>query len=44
MVRIYEVHEPEDDSTEHLNLDDYNSDDFNEYLFDNMEITPPTIT
>ena len=41
MVRISEVHEPEDDSTERLNLDDYNSDDFDEYLSDNMETTPP---
>ena len=41
MVRIAE--EPEGDPTERLNLDDYNSDDFNEYLSDNMEITP-TIT
>ena len=44
MVRISEVHEPEDDSTERLNLDDYNSDDFDEYLSDNMETTPPTVT
>ena len=44
MVRISEVQEPEDDSTEHLILDDYNSDDFDEYLSDNMETTPPTIT
>ena len=29
---------------ERLNLDDYNSDDFDEYLSDNMETTPPTIT
>ena len=42
MVRIAE--EPEGDPTECLNLDDYNSDDFNEYLSDNMETTPPTIT
>jgi len=42
MVRIAE--EPEGDPTERLNLDDYNSDDFNEYLSDNMETTPPTIT
>ena len=42
MVRISE--ELEGDPTEHLNLDDYNSDDFNEYLSDNMETTPPTIT
>ena len=44
MVHISEVPEPEGDSTEHLNLDDYNSDDFDEYLSDNMETTPPTIT
>ena len=42
MVRIAE--EPEGDPTERLNLDDYNSDDFNEYLSDNMETTPPTTT
>ena len=41
MVRIAE--EPEGDPTERLSLDDYNSDDFNEYLSDNMETTPPTI-
>ena len=29
---------------EHFNLDDYNSDDFDEYLSDNMETTPPPIT
>ena len=44
MVHIFEVQEPEGDSTERLNLDDYNSDDFDEYLSDNMETTPPTIT
>ena len=44
MVRISEVHEPENDSMERLNLNDYNSDDFDEYLSDNMETTPPTIT
>jgi len=44
MVCISEVHEPETDPTERLNLDDYNSDDFNEYLSDNMETTPSTIT
>ena len=42
MVRISE--EPEGDPTERLNLDDYNSNDFDEYLSDNMETTPPTIT
>ena len=44
MVRISEVQEPEGDHTERLNLDDYNSEDFDEYLSDNMETTPPTIT
>ena len=44
MVRISKALEPEGDSTERLNLDDYNSDDFDEYLSDNMETTPPTIT
>ena len=44
MVCISEVQEPEGDPTERLNLDDYNSDDFDEYLSDNMETTPPTIT
>ena len=44
MVRISKVQEPEGDPMERLNLDDYNSDDFDEYLSDNMEITPPTIT
>ena len=44
MVRISEVQEPEGDPTERLNLDDYNFDDFDEYLSDNMETTPPTIT
>ena len=44
MVRISEVHEPQDDSTERLKLDNYNSDDFDEYLSDNMETTPPTIS
>ena len=43
--RAYFQHEePEGDPTEHLNLDDYNSDDFNEYLSDNKETNPPTIT
>ena len=41
MVCISE--EPEGDSTERLNLDDYNSEDFDEYLSDNMETTSPTI-
>ena len=41
MVHISE--DTEGDPTERLNLDDYNSDDFDEYLSDNMETTPPTI-
>ena len=41
MVRIAE--EPESNPTERLNLDDYNSDDFNEYLSGSMETTT-TIT
>ena len=44
MVRISEVQEPEGDPTEHLNLDDYNSDDYDEYLSDNMEATPSPVT
>ena len=44
MVCISKVQEPEGDPTERLNLDDYNSDDFDEYISDNMETTPPTIT
>ena len=44
MVRISKVHEPEDDPMELLNLDDYNSDDFDEYLSDNMETTPTKVT
>ena len=43
MVHIFEVQEPEGDPTEHLNLDDYNSDNFDEYLSDTMETNPPTI-
>ena len=41
MVHISE--ESKGDSTERLNLDDYNSEDFDEYLSNNMETTPPTI-
>jgi hypothetical protein len=44
MVRISKFLEPEDDSTERLNLDDYNSDNYDEYLSDNMETTPPAVT
>ena len=29
---------------ERLNLDDYNSNDYDEYLSDNMEATPPPVT
>jgi hypothetical protein len=44
MVRISELHESDDDSMEHLNLDNYNSDDYEEYLSNNMETTPPVVT
>ena len=44
MVRISEVHESDDDSMERLNLDDYNSDDYDEYVTNNMETTPMAIT
>jgi len=44
MVRIFELHESDDDSMERVNLDDYNSDDYDEYLFDNMDATPSPIT
>ena len=44
MVRISELHELDDDLIERLNLDDYNSDDYDEYLSDNMEATPTAIT
>ena len=43
ILMVHIAGEPEGDPTEHLNLDDYNSDDFDEYLSDNMETTP-TIT
>ena len=43
MVRISKVQEPKADFVERLNLDDYNSDDFDEYLSDNMETTPPMV-
>jgi len=44
MVRISEVHESEGDSMERLNIDDYNSDDYDKYLSDNMETTPSVVT
>ena len=44
MVHISELHESDDDSMERLNLDDYNSNDYDEYLSGNMETTPTTIT
>ena len=43
MVRISELDESEGDSMERLNLDDFNSEDYDEYLSDNMETTPPTV-
>ena len=44
MVRISKFHESDDDLMQRLNLDDYNSDDYDEYLFDNMETSPMPIT
>ena len=44
MVHISELHESDNDSMERVNLDDYNSDDYDEYLSDNMEATPSAIT
>ena len=44
MVHISELHESDDDSMVRLNLDDYNSEDYDEYLSDNMEAIPMTIT
>ena len=45
MVRIFEVQDLCREILMRLNLDDYNSDDFDEYLSDNMETTPPpTVT
>ena len=44
MICISELHESDDDSMECLNLDDYNSDDYDDYLSDNMEATPTAIT
>ena len=44
MVRISEIQESEDNSMERVNLDDYHSNDFDEYLSDNMETIPVAIT
>ena len=44
MVRISEIHKSDDVSMERLNLDDYNSDDYDEYLSNNMETTPLAVT
>ena len=44
MVCISELHESDDDPMERVNLDDYNSDDYDEYLSDNMEATPSPVT
>ena len=43
MVRITEIHESADNSMERLNLDEYHSDEFDEYLFNaNMETMTTT--
>ena len=44
MVRISELHESDHDSMERVNLDDYKSDEYDEYLSDNMEATYPPVT
>ena len=44
MVSISELHESDDDSMEHVCLDDYDSIDYDEYLPDKMEATPPPVT
>jgi hypothetical protein len=44
MVRISEHLESDDNSIECLSLDDYNSDDYNEYLSNNVKTTPPAVT
>ena len=44
MVRISKLHESDDDSMERLNLDNYKSDDYEEYLSNNKETTPPVVT
>ena len=36
MIRISELHELDDDSMERLNLDNYNSEDYDKYLSNNM--------
>ena len=37
MVQISEIPESDDDSLERVNLNNYHSDDFDEYLSDNMD-------
>ena len=37
MVQISEIQESNDDSLERVNLNNYNSDDFDEYLSNNMD-------
>ena len=44
MVSISELHESDDDSMEHVSLDDYDSVDYDKYLPDKMEATPPPVT
>jgi hypothetical protein len=44
MVRISELPDSEDDSAERVSLDDYNSDDFDEYLSDHMAPSPAATT
>jgi len=43
MVHIFELPESDDDSMERLNLEDYNSVDYDEYLSYNMVTTCNTL-
>ena len=44
IVRISELPDSEDDSAERVSLDDYNFDDFNEYLSDHIAPSPTATT
>ena len=44
MVRISELPNSGDDSAERVSLEDYNSDDFDEYLSDHMTPSPLATT
>ena len=44
MMRILELSDSEDDLLERVNLGDYNSDEFDEYLTDDMDTSPIVMT